>query len=68
MRDHTLLGSATVPAGIAVPHQANPATDQKLPFLQSYTICSFGKLFAVQQGGLDEPWQQRHKQDKGPGL
>lgn len=57
MRDHTLLGPATVPTSIAIPPQANPATDQKLPLLQSYTIRPDGKLPAVQQGGLDVPWQ-----------
>lgn len=48
MRDHTLLGPATVPASIAIPRQAHPATDQKLPFLQSYPLCPHGKLPAVQ--------------------
>lgn len=68
MRDHSLLGPATLPASITVPHQANPATNQKLPFLQSYTVCLNGKLSAVQQGSLDVPWQQRHKQNKSTGL
>lgn len=57
MRDHTLVGPATVPTSIAVPHQANPTADSDLAFLQSYTIRSHGKLPAVQQGGFHVPWQ-----------
>ena len=68
MRDHPLLGPTKVPSSLAVPGQANPATDPNLPFLKSYIIRSDGKLPAVQQGGLPVPWQQRRKQDKGAGL
>ena len=68
MRDHTLLGPAKIPSSIAIPRQANPATDTNLPFLKSYTIRSNGKLPAIQQGGCYVPWQQRRKQDKGAGL
>ena len=68
MRDHIVLGPAKVPPGIAVSSQANPATDQNLSFLKSYTIRSDGKLLAIHQGGILVPWQQRHKPDAGVGL
>ena len=44
MRDDSVLGPAKVPTSLAIPRQANPATDPNISFFKSYTIRFDGKL------------------------
>ena len=68
MRDYPFLGPIAVASSVPIPRQAHSTADTGLALFQGYNICSNGQLPTVQQGGLDEPWQQRHKQDKGIGV
>ena len=61
MRDHSLLGSATVSSGLPIPGQADPATDTKFTLLKGYSVCSHGELSTIQQGKLRESWEQRYE-------
>ena len=48
MRDHPLLGPATVTPGVPVPCQTYPATDTGLSLFKGYTLRSDGQLPAIQ--------------------
>ena len=57
MRDNPLMGSIKITTSLSIPPQAYPAGNPELSLLQSYAICSDGQLSAIQQGGVDSPWQ-----------
>lgn len=52
------MGPATLSTSVTIPGQADTTADSNLSFLQGHTVCPSSKLLTVQQGGLNEPWQQ----------
>ena len=58
LRNHIDMGSITLPTGIPVSSQADPATNTYLPLLECDSLCIDGELPTIQQRDPALPWQQ----------
>ena len=57
MRNHPVVGSASIPTSLTIPHQAYSTADTVLVLLSRYTICINSKLFTVPEGRPDKSWE-----------
>ena len=58
MRDHLVLGSTSLAAGLPIPPEANTARDSILTFFTSNPVRFDVQLSTIQQGDRPESWDQ----------
>lgn len=57
MRNHPVMGSASIPTSLTIPRQAYSAADTVLALLSRYAVRINSKLFTVPEGGPDKSWE-----------
>ena len=63
MRNHPVMGPATVSSSITIHGQTDSTADFGFPFLQGNFVCFDGQLFAVSQRNPNLSWKQWNQQD-----